>query len=406
MNQETTKRGAVKAPQSPPPSRDAIPYRQIFGGAAALLAAMLLIVIFPRVVQLHTQAATTTAAAQATATATLAPTSTPAPLTAAQAWGGALSQHTLALADGTTFTPTDIAPDGSLLVGYALGQANAPYFIDAVALPSFTAQRLFTLTADATRPLVKTDGKFAAWIGGDTPTSGGAVHQTIGYINLGNGTYNELYDSFTLQYNPTAFAVINGKFIWSPVKAPATLNATDMTTGNVAPVSLPAQSDSAITSLQPAGALLLYTLADGSLNFFDMATGHDTPIIATHLTGTTDVLTVADNILYWAHPETPAATTLVESFSPIPGPSLVRQTVVTIQAAHLTALSASTRLLAWDDGQTRTAFDLTHRTTVLLGPSVAIMPLQLQQRGNVLWYLTTSNGQPAIAWVQLAQLPA
>lgn len=79
----TNKRTAVtpSTPAKRERERDPIPHRQIWGGAAALVSAMLLIVLFPRVLHAPASATTTTTATKhPTALPTLAPTATPAPL--------------------------------------------------------------------------------------------------------------------------------------------------------------------------------------------------------------------------------------------------------------------------------------------------------------------------------------
>src|SRR5579875_2012724 len=204
--------------QAPPPAQDAIPHRQVWGGAAALIAAMLLIVLFPRT--LHPPASATTGTA-ATATAThAAPTATaaPTPIPAAQAWGAqAVQFHPLTLPDGSLFIPTDSAPDGSLLAGYT-AQANrsGPYRIAAITLPGFTAHLITTLPADAPAPVVRTDGQFVAWIGGPSASGQQApVHQTIGYSRLNSGIVVVLYDTNQLRYNPGVMALVDGRFYYS-----------------------------------------------------------------------------------------------------------------------------------------------------------------------------------------------
>ncbi|MBA3822854.1 MAG: hypothetical protein H0X24_02980 [Ktedonobacterales bacterium] len=402
MEQQTFKRPKVTPPAAP--ARDPIPYRQIVGGAAALLLAMLLIVLFPRVVRVTGQtSATATQPATAQPTSVL-PTATATPLTAEGVWGSALTRHSLLLSDGTSFTPTDVAPDGSLLVGYAVAQPSAPYYITAVALPSFTAQRLFTLPADATKPIVKTDGTFAGWLGANTPTSTGAVHQTIGYVNIATGRYAELYDAFSLQYDPRFFAVAAGQFLYSPVKSPNTLNVLDMTTGNSAPLPLHVPTGATLATLTVAWPLLVYTASDQSVHVYDNQNQLDAPLSVLTFASVTDTLALAGKTLYWAHPASGGNALQVTAFAAITDPTVTGQVITMVAASRLTQLTAGSRLLTWSDGQTRAAYDLDHHAQVQLGPTVAGDAMQMGQQGKMLWYRSDTANQPAITLVNGAQL--
>jgi hypothetical protein len=402
MDEETVKRPAV--PSRPPttPPRDPIPYRQIFGGTGVLLVAMLLILLFPRLVHINGGASTSGSTATQVHPTPAAPTATATPPIAEVAWASALTRHSLVLNDGTTFTPTDIAPDGSLLVGYAVGQTDAPYYIDAVTLPSFTPQRLFTLPADATKPIVKTDGTYAAWIGGDAAT-GTTVHQTIGYINLATGRYAELYDAFALLYDPRFFDVADGQFIYSPVKSPGTLDVLDMATGNSGPLPIHTPSGTTLTTLAVAWPRLVYAASDQSVHLYDNQTQVDTPLSNITFATNTDMLALSGTTLYWAHPTSGNALALT-AFDLTTTAQATGQTVTTIAATQLTALSVGTHVVAWDDGHTRTAYDLTKQQTVILGPTLAEVPTQIAQRGTMLWYRSNNGSQPIITLVNLAKL--
>jgi hypothetical protein len=406
----TIKRSAVST-TSPLEQKkpDPIPHRQIWGGAGALLLVMVLILVVPRVLQ---RAGSVASTAQATPTALPTATATPAPETPAQAWGAsAIAHYPMTLADGTTFVPTDIAPDGSLLVGYATppGTTPAPYFIEAVTLPALHVRQLYQMPADAALPTVKTDGQFAAWIGGATsPTGQSPVHQIIGYINLQTGNYNILYDTYALRFNPHVIAVAAGQFFWSPQATPTQLNDTDMASANNAPVDATngrfAFAQSAV--LQVDWPHLLYLGSDNLVHVYNVQTQQD------HTFGLIPVVPflvrLAGSAIYWPQ-SLPTGGTEIETIANVDQGSTASQSVVALPAASsLAQLVVTNRLVAWDDGTHFVAWDRqTHLfVTLHARPQTALGVVTLAAKSNEVWFEADDNGAFGIDVMNTVQLGA
>ena len=403
----TRKRIAIPTPKPPPP-KDPIPHRQIWGGAAALVAAMLLLFFVPRL--LHgagnSSSSIFKASATATATSTPAPTATPAPQTPAQAWGAAAVTHVpLALPDGTTFVPSDISPDGKMLVGYTISSQTqqAPYDIVAVTLPNLSVEHLYTMPADAAPPTVRTDGTFVAWIGGNNYTGGtGQIHQIIGFFNLPNRTYNILYDTYALQFNPHVIAVAHGQFFWSPQNSPTQLNDIDMATTNRTVVTPPnvILAFDAHPNIQVSWPYLLYMPADHVVHIYNMQTQQDHPLnVIAPLDVTTQLALVGDSVLWTAPATGTQAGTMVEEIAHIDQPAPTAQTLLDIpNATSLTQLVATPRLIAWSDGMSFSAYDRQRQIFVTLHgvPQASFAVTPLAANGNQLWYEADDNNQPGI----------
>ena len=401
----TRKRVAIPTPQ-PPPKQDPIPHRQIWGGAAALVAAMLLLFFVPRLLHSATKSTASTTIARATATSTAAPTPTPTAQTPTQAWGAAAVVHMpLALPDGTTFVPSDISPDGKMLVGYAISSQTpqAPYDIETVTLPGLGVQKLYKMAADAAPPTVKTDGTYVAWIGGNSYTGGtGQIHQIIGFFNLQNNSYNILYDTYALQFNPHVIAVDHGQFLWSPENNPTQLNDIDMATANrslITPPNVTFGFD-VNPNIQANWPYLLYVPTDHVAHVYNMQTQQDHPLSMIAPTGaTTQIALVGDSVL-WTVPATGSQVgTTVEEVTHIDQPATAAQTVMVIpNATTLTQLVATPRLIAWSDGANFAAYDRQRQIFVTLHsvPQASFAVTPLAAHGNQLWYEADDNTQPAI----------
>lgn len=117
----------------------------------------------------------------------VAPTRTPAPISPARAWGNYAATHiTLPLATTSRFTPTDISPDGSTIVGISTRGGQMQVMVLQVATGN--THILYTAPPDLGTPLqVQTDGRFVAWAGGNEGEGSRSDHNVVGYSDLQTG---------------------------------------------------------------------------------------------------------------------------------------------------------------------------------------------------------------------------
>ncbi len=123
------------------------------------------------------------------------PTKTPVPLSPTQAWGNYAATHiTLPLATTSHFTPTDISPDGSTIVGVSTRGGQMQVMLLEVATGH--TRVLYTAPPDLGTPLqVQTDGRFVAWAGGNEGEGSRSDHNVVGYSDLQTGKVTMVADN-------------------------------------------------------------------------------------------------------------------------------------------------------------------------------------------------------------------
>lgn len=268
--------------------------------------------------------------------------------------------------DGTSFIPTDITPDGTALVGYTRMQGQqSSYFVDAVFLPSLVAHHLYTMPGDAAPPTVKTDGTYAAMIGGNNFTGGpGPLHQLIGFFNIQSFAYNILYDTNTLRYNPYIIAVDHGQFFWNLARSPGQLSDMDMASSNISIVPMPNGTFDGTATIQVVWPHLLYVPNDQMVHIYNLQTQQDMVLSMIPMAGMPQL--VGSGVV-WAQPDPASGGTAIQTIADVDQANPAAQAVTVLHdVSQMKQLAATPRLIAWDDGTTFSAYDRQKQVVVTL----------------------------------------
>lgn len=270
-----------------------VPARAVWGGLGTLATLVVLVALFA---QIFRQPASRSISYHLTPqpTGSAAPTMLPPtpvdPTTLMrpdQAWGSHyITDHlTLSAASDNFFTPDDIFPDGSALVGTIFRNGQ-----QSVVLMNSRTQAIhvvYTAPASVVTPfLVQTDGRFVVWDGGFSG-AGTISHQEpkiFGYADLQTGRVTIL--SVTLSPNQTSSGLLlldQGMMLWETYTATTSVTKiTDLATNstrllpafrtneNIVDVSLPYLLTETTT-----GTSAPYTM---KWRFWDLTTGQIAPV--------------------------------------------------------------------------------------------------------------------------------
>lgn len=405
---------------TPAPARDQIPQREILGGTAAMLVAMLMLAVFTGM--LHSGSVLGKAPATTVTPKPLTPTTTPGPLTAAHAWGNAITSVPLQLADGTQFSPTDVLPDGGALVGLALTRSG-PTATDIVALLPTSgsapagneALQLYTMPVGANVPNVKTDGSYVVWVGGINVTGGpGLTRQIVGYFDrTQKRAVVILRDTPGIVVDPYDFAVEDGYFVWTKASTPSALYFTNLATGgtNYFGLDQPLATDTG-NPLQLAWPNVMYVTADHQAHLRNLQTGQVTDLPQVKITpfdtttGTSTQLLLTSDTLYWSQLTADGASTAIMALAHPDQPNAVSSTIATVPGVMQSLAGITDRLIVYTANWTNLAWDRTQQRAIVLAKiPTGFGALDLGLQGTTLWYVADSNGQPVADLVNLAHLP-
>lgn len=405
----------------PAPVRDQIPHREIWGGAAAMLAAGIMIAVFTGM--LHTGSVLGNAPSHSsTPTPTpLAATATPGPLTAAQAWGSAITTVPLQLADGTQFSPTDVSPDGTYLVGLApigTGQA-ASVNIALLPVPASAsgnmARVMFTMPVGTSTAAVKTDGRFVVWIGGigDGSTGVGPTRQIVGYFDRQNRSYVIMRDTTEILVNSHAFAVGHGYFVWTRRNPDFGLYATNLVTGATTyyPLNQPIAADIS-NPVQIAWPNALYITDDHVAHLLNLQTGHVTNLSQVTIapfnfaTGQSTKVLLTGAAFNWSQLADDRQHTIINAVMQPDQPGAAGHVIASLSGITQSLAGITDQFIAYTANDRYVAWDRHQQREIILGDiPLGNSPLDMGLQGTTLWYIVLANGQLAAELVDLAHLP-
>lgn len=371
--------------------------RRLGAGVIALVSAVLLVLLFPRT--LPAEPASPMALASTSTTATSTPTPVPTPLSPAQAWGAQTIAHYPLTQAGGTFVPTDIAPDGSFMVGYTRpSRGDSSYSVAALTLPQDTVRSLFPLPASAAPPVVKTDGTYAVWLAATTAPSG----QIVGFSDVQTGMYHLLAQNAPGRYNPAVFAVAHGNFFWSPTGTAVALHMTALATMMDTSVAPPAGFAST-PAIQVVWPRLVYHAADDTTHVYDLATRQDSALSAIPATATPPQMHLTAMALFWLRATT--AGNIIERCDLSTADAPATPVVTLGHTSRVAQFAATDRALAWNNGTQLLAWDTEQRVLIALGTPAATMPT-IAAQGALLWYGTDQTSAPGIDIIDTGRLAA
>lgn len=164
------------------------------------------------------------------------PTTPPRAVAADQLWGKAAlgTQVPMSLTNGHYFAYLASLADGTMLVGE--NATCGPSWVSAYSVATGTVRQICK-APDGTGQI--TDGRYMAWITGDSTGGAPTPRQRVGYMDLATCKVKILYDLDAPVIN-TTFVVGNGNFIWEK----GTIHVTNMVSGvtkNLAVVGTPRQ---------------------------------------------------------------------------------------------------------------------------------------------------------------------
>lgn len=391
-----TERQPAQQPASGVARRQLSRRRQFLAGVIALVSAVLLVLLFPHT--LPTEPAPPLAHAGTGTAAASTPTPVPTPLSPAQAWGAQTIAHYPLAQAGGTFVPTDIAPDGSFMVGYTRPVRGSGYAVAALMLPQNTVRSLFPLPATAAPPVVKTDGTYAVWLAATTAPSG----QIVGFSDVQMGTYHVLSQNAPGLYNPAVFAIAHGNFFWSPTGTAIALHMTALATIMDTPVVPPA-GFATTPAIQVVWPRLVYRAADDTTHSYDLQTQQDNVLSAIPATPIPLQMHLTATALFWLRATT--AGSVIERCD-LSTADATATTVVTLgHTSRAAQFAATDRALAWNDGTQLLAWDTQQRVLIALGTPSATMPT-IAAQGALLWYGSDQTPTPGIDIIDTGRLAA